>query len=147
MAGKSLRVVRHQAAHPDNVTAQHVQYGTKLVSVHLPPGLPQYERILEELHEYREVLLGRVRPPVLSPYLGLAEVAAAYYARARELEQLIYIGEQDGSITRGSQYYKLRTGTLGSFIQMASKLYDLGSRRLTQEDLLTRQRIDAGEAY
>ena len=74
-------------------------------------------------------------------------MAAAYYSRAREIEQLIYFGEQDGSISRGSQYYKLRTGALGSFIQMASKLYDLGSRRLTQEQLLAAQRIDAGEAY
>lgn len=113
----------------------------------LPPGLPTYEEILRELHEYREVLLGRVTPPVESPYLGLAECAAAYYGRARELEQLIYEGETSGSIVRGSTYYKLRTGELGSFVQLASKFYDLGSRRLSMEDLLTRQRIDAGEAY
>lgn len=101
--------------------------------------------MVEELLGYTDVLLGREEPPLNSPYLTLAEVAAAYYARAREIEMLIYIGEQDGSIPRGSTFYKLRTGLLNSFIEMSKRLYDLGSRRLTQEDLITRQRIDIGE--
>jgi hypothetical protein len=135
-----VRVVK--ATHPRTV---HVQFGYRLTEVKLPEGLPTYEEVLDELFGYTDVLLGRVDPPVTSPYLTLAEVAAAYYARAREIEMLIYQGEQDHSIPRGSVFYKLRTGLLNSFIEMSKRLYDLGSRRLTQEDLLTRQRIDLGE--
>lgn len=132
--------VKIKAAHP-----RHVQFGYKLTEVQLPEGLGTYEEVVDELFGYTDVLLGREQPPVVSPYLTLAEVAAAYYARAREIEMLIYQGEQDGSIPRGSQFYKLRTGLLNSFIEMSKRLYDLGSRRLTQEDLITRQRIDIGE--
>lgn len=104
--------------------------------------MPGYEEILDELHGYCEVLLGRVDPPVQSPYLGLAEVAAAYHARAREIEMYIYEGELNGSVAKGSVYYKLRTGQLNSFIEMAKRMYDLGSRRLSQEDLIARQRLE-----
>lgn len=94
---------------------------------------------------YVEVLSGRADPPIESPYLNLAEVAAAYHTRAREIEMLIHIGEDNKQIRRGDAYYKFRTGTLRSFIELTRKSYDLGSRRLTQEDLITRQRLDQGE--
>lgn len=132
--------VRIQASHP-----RHVQYGRRLITVKLPMGLPPYEEIVDELMGYCDVLLGRQDPPLMSPYLAMAEVAGAYYARAREIEMLIYQGELDGSIERGSHYYKLRTGQLNSFIEMSKRLYELGSRRLAQEDLISRQRIDLGE--
>lgn len=90
------------------------------------------------------MLLGREDPPLESPYLQLAEIAAAYHSRAREIEMLIYIGENDGSILRGSKLYKFRTGTLNSFIEMSKRLYDLGSRRLTQETLISQQRLENG---
>lgn len=80
-----------------------------------------------------------------SPYLSMAEVAAAYHGRAREIEMLIHIGEDNRQIRRGDPYYKFRTGTLRSFIELARKSYDLGSRRLSQEDLITRQRLEGGE--
>lgn len=99
---------------------------------------------MEEFLEYAEILAGRKPPPIESPYLQLAEVAAAYHTRAREVEMLIHIGENDGSIIRGSKLYKFRTGTLNSFIEMCKRLYDLGSRRLTQESLLYQQRLDSG---
>lgn len=111
----------------------------------LPMGLPSYEQVIAELQGYCDVLLGRVDPPLASPYLAMAEVAAGYHARARELEMLILTGEQSGVISRGSLYYRLRTGQLHSFLEMSKRMYDLGSRRLTQEDLITRQRIDLGE--
>lgn len=59
---------------------------------------------------------------------------------------LIHIGEDNKQIRRGEPYYRFRTGTLRSFIELTRKMYDLGSRRLTQEQLLTNQRIDEGEA-
>lgn len=125
---------------------KHVQFGQRLTEVPLPPGLPPKEELLDELLHYANVLAGRVPPPVESPYLGLMEVAAAYYARACEIEMLIFEGEHTESIMKGSEYYKFRTGQLRSFKEMSKMMADLGSRRLTQEDLLTKQRYDAGEA-
>ena len=103
---------------------------------------------LESFKRARSVLQGVLRPTPLihSPYLSMAEIAAAYHARAREIEMLIHMGEDAKEIRRGDPYYRFRTGTLRSFIELSRKMYDLGSRRLTQEDLLSRQRIDEGEA-
>lgn len=121
------------------------QYSQKLVSVELPAGLPEVDDVYTELQGYTDVLLGREDPPVESPYLTLAEVATAYYARACELDALIHEGQDKGTITKGSQYYRIRTGVLRTFIEMTRKLADLGSRRLTQEQLITQQRRDSGE--
>lgn len=108
-------------------------------------GLPTPEAIYDELHDYCDVLLGRAPVPLNSPYLSLAEIAAAYFARGMELDMLLHEGEANGTITRGSKYYRIRTGSLRSFIEMTKRLYDLGSRRLSQEELLSKQRRDAGE--
>jgi hypothetical protein len=132
--------IKIRAAHPS-----HVQFGRRLTEVQLPLGLPSYDRILDELQGYCEVLLGHKDPPVESPYLSLMEVAAAYHGRACEIEMLIFTGEQNGTIKRGDPHYKLRNGQLEAFKSLTRKMFDLGSRRLTQEDLLTRQRLDAGE--
>ena len=59
---------------------------------------------------------------------------------------LIHHDEDSGEVRRGTPYYRIRTGVLRTFIDMARKLADLGSRRLTQEDLITRQRRDLGDA-
>jgi hypothetical protein len=104
------------------------------------------DEIYQELNHYCDVLLGREESPINSPYLSLAEVATAYYARGLELDMLIHQGEASGAITRSSDYYKLRTGSLRSFVDMAKKMAELGSRRLSQEDLISRQRRDLGEA-
>lgn len=132
--------IRIKASHPS-----HVQFGRKLTEVRLPTGLPTVDAIIDELQGYCDILLGRVEAPIESPYLTLMEVAAAYHARAREIEMLIYTGEQNGSIKRGDPHYRVRTGQLNSFIELSKKMFDLGSRRLTQEDLITRQRLDQGE--
>ena len=125
----------------------HVQYGQKLTDVPLGSGLPDVDELIEELLGYTDVLLGRVDPPVQSPYLTLMEIASAYYARALEIEMMIHGEEQARRVVRGSPHNKFRTGQLRSFLEMAKKLADLGSRRLTQEGLLTDQRYDAGENY
>lgn len=108
-------------------------------------GLPPEDDIYDELHRYTDVLLGRVESPVASPYLSLAEVATAYYARALEIDMLIHQGEDERVISKNSQYYRIRTGVLRSFIELSKKMADLGSRRLTQETLLSQQRRDSGE--
>lgn len=84
----------------------------------------------------RDVLLGREAPPIDSGLLTLMEVATAYCARAREMEQVIHRMEADGIVTKGSKLYRLRTGELRSFIEMSKSMAELGSRRVTYERML-----------
>lgn len=132
---------------PDVVAPSHAQFGHVLTDVPLAAGLPKAEEIEAELLDYCDVLLGRVPPPVESPYLDLCEIASAYYARALELDMLIHNEERKRTVIRGHDLYKVRTGALRSFIEMAKKMADLGSRRLTQEQLLQQQRYDSGDQY
>lgn len=125
----------------------HVQFSQKLTAVPLGTDLPSPDEIRDELLGYCDVLLGRTDPPVEAPYLGLCEIATAYYARACELDMLIHEEERAQRVIRGTPYYRLRTGALRSFIEMSKKMADLGSRRLTQEQVLAQQRYDEGERY
>lgn len=118
-----------------------VQLGRTLSSVNVGLGLADVDELWEELEGYIDVLLGRAPSPVNSPYLALAEVATAYYARGQEIDARIHAAEREGTILRGSPLYKFRTGELRSFIELARKCADLGSRRLTQEQLLAQQRL------
>ncbi len=124
--------------------SSHAQFGHKLSEVPVSDNLPDPGEIEDELLQYCDVLLGRVDPPVDSPYLALAEIATAYYARALEIDMLIYMEERIGSVGRGNPLYKIRTGSLRSFIELSKKMAELGSRRLTQEQLLAQHRLDAG---
>lgn len=124
----------------------HVQFGHRATSVPLPAGLPEAEDIESELLGYANVLLGREEMPISSPYLALAELATAYYARGQELNMLIHTAEREGSVFRGHDLYRVRTGALRDFIDLCKQMADLGSRRLTQESLLRQQRLDQGEA-
>src|SRR5262245_49729901 len=121
-------------------------FGRRLTDVETLEGLPSVEELHEELLGYTNVILGRADPPaeINGFYLDLMEVAAAYYARAKEIDMLIHWEEQNRRVIRGSAYYKFRTGQLRSFIEMAKMMADLGSRRLSQERLLAEQRYDAG---
>lgn len=127
--------------------SRQVQFSQALTVVPLPEGLPPEEEIYEELQGYTDVLLGRKESPIESPYLSLAEVATAYYARACELDMIIHAAEDTKAVRRGDQYYRIRTGVLRTFIEMSKKMADLGSRRLTQEQLITQQRRDEGEQW
>jgi hypothetical protein len=120
------------------------QFGKTLTQVRVGIGLPEVEDLKEELIGYTDTLLGRTPSPTDSPYLSLQEVATAYHSRAREIEMLIYDAEQEGAVLRGSPLYKFRTGRLQSFIDMTKRLAELGSRRMTQEELLYRQRLEGG---
>lgn len=121
--------------------SRDVQFGSKLNSVPVIEGLPDPDALHEEFIGYVDVLLGRKEAPIDSPYLQLAEVATAYYARGLEVDMLIHAGEREGKIHRGSPYYRFRTGELRSFIDLAKKMADLGSRRLSQEQFLYEQRL------
>lgn len=132
---------------PEVAAPSHVQFGQKLTEVPLGVSLPSPDEIKDELLGYCDVLLGRTAPPVDSPYLGLCEIATAYYARACEIDMLIHEEERAGRVIRGTGYYRLRTGALRSFLEMSKKMCDLGSRRLTQEQVLYQARYDEGEQY
>ncbi len=125
----------------------HVQFGRRTTDVPLDEGLRDVEALHDEFLEYANILLGRVDPPIDSPYLQLMELASAYYGRALEVEMLIHWEEQQHRVIRGHPLYKFRTGQLRSFIELSKKLADLGSSRLTQESLLSEQRYDAGDQY
>jgi len=121
------------------------RFSRRLTDVETPAGLPDIDDIYDEFAGYTSIILGRADPPdSLDGVLDLMEVAAAYYARAKEIEMAIHWEELNRRVIRGSPYYKFRTGPLRSFIEMAKMMADLGSRRLTQERLLTEQRYDSG---
>lgn len=120
----------------------NVQLSRRLNEVPVGSGLEPVDTLWEELQGYMDVLLGRSEAPITSPYLALAECATAYYARASEIDAKIHAAERDGQVMRGSPYYKFRTGELRSFIDLAKRCAELGSRRLTQEQLLEQQRFE-----
>ena len=85
----------------------------------------------QELRDYRDVLLGRTPPPIDHGVMTMMEVAEAYHARAKEMEQELLYLEAEDAIIKGSRPYRFRTGMLRSFIEMTAKTIDLGSRRVT----------------
>lgn len=120
----------------------HVQFAQKLTAVPVGWSLGTADELFDELQHYCNELLGREDAPVQSPYLDLCEVATAYYARAQEIDMLIHEGERHGDILKGSDLYRFRTGALRSFIEMTKRQAELGSRRLTQEQMLADARRD-----
>lgn len=106
--------------------------GTRRVrDVPLALGMPTLGELEEEFFGYTDVLLGRQEPPVDNGPLTLLEVSNAYLGRALEVEMMILAAERDRAILKSSPFAKFRTGELRSFITMATKCQDLGSRRLT----------------
>lgn len=123
-------------------THKDAQLGRRLIDIEVGLGLDTVDVLWQELQGYIDILLGREESPIDSPYLSLAEVATAYYARAQEIDAMIHAAEREGAVMRGSQLYKFRTGELRSFIELSKKCAELGSRRLTQEQLLHNQRFE-----
>lgn len=126
----------------DTGEVKQVQFGQRLTDVQTRMGLPDVEDLREEFLHYSHVLLGREPSPVASPYLALQEVATAYHSRACEVEMLIHYAEHEGVVARGSALYKFRTGPLASFISLSKRCAELGSRRMTQEQLLYSARLE-----
>lgn len=121
-------------------THHDAQLGRRLIDVEIEIGLPPVEDLSDEIQHMTNVILGRLDSPIGSPYLALAEVATAYYCRAQEIDMLIHRAEREGAIMRGSPLYKFRTGELRAFIELSKRAAELGSRRLTQEQVLASQR-------
>lgn len=111
----------------------------------LPAGLGTPQEINKELSSMIDVLLDRVESPVDNrDPLALMRVANGYLARAREIEFLILAREREGTtkrtprtvdMSKADPYYTLRTGELQSFIAIAEKAVDEGSRRLSAAQL------------
>ena len=136
MAGNTKIRIRREIAHP-----RHVQFGQRLSEVDVPTGLSDYDTLFDEILDMLHIMQGKADSPVISPYLSLMEVATAYIARGFEIEMLILQLEHQGD----HSLQKFRTGPLRSFIDAARKMVDLGSRRLSQETLLSEMRRDSGE--
>jgi hypothetical protein len=88
-----------------------------------------------EVMEYTDILLGRMPPPLDRGVLTLMECAEAFHARAKEMEMVLLNAEAEGTVLKGTNPYRFRTGMLRSFIELCSKSIDLGSRRVTWEQM------------
>lgn len=84
----------------------------------------------------RDWLLHRVEPPVDRGVGAYHKVSVACFSRAREMEMLILRQEADGLLVKGSALTRFRTGELRSFIELASKCIDRGSREITEASLV-----------
>lgn len=98
--------------------------------------MPSVPELWEELIDMTDTLLGRTPPPINHGALTLYETADAFYARAAELTMLIQHEERTQGLPRSHHYVKFRTGELRTFMDLAKRAADLGSRRLTEEQLL-----------
>lgn len=78
-----------------------------------------------------DVLMGRLDPPIDIGPGTLMEVGEQFHARASEMEMTIFELEARGSVVRGDELYKFRTGQLRTFIEMTKRTVELGSRRIT----------------
>lgn len=109
-----------------------------------PAGLPALAALEEEFDYYVAVVTGRVEAPMHDGFITLQELADTYYSRACDVERLIHRGERKGEIpTKGPvpadrNYYKFRTGELQSYLAMFKKASELGSRRITHEQMWAR---------
>ncbi len=117
-------------------TEKDVQFGQTLLAVRTGAGLPHIDELIQEIDQMRDVLFSREECPIDSPYMALHEVATAYYCRGSEMELLIHRAERNGEVSRGSQLNRFRTGELRDFLELAKACATLGSRRLSQEQLL-----------
>lgn len=107
----------------------------KLRYFKLGEGLPHADDITDEMEDMRDVLMGRVDSPVQGP-LALMEVADAFFARACEWEQMILAAVREGKITKSDPRNQIRTQEIRSFKELAKSAAELGSRRITVEQML-----------
>lgn len=114
-------------------------YKGKLRQFRIPSGLPTPDEIRKEIEHYRDVLHGRAEPPIQKGVMTLMEVAEGYFSRACEMEQMIYQGKAEGWLPKNMGYEQLRTQEIRSFKELAKAATDLGSRRITFENLRFQQ--------
>lgn len=103
----------------------------------VPAGLPPLPLLRAEVNDMWDVLTGRKEPPYWNGTLTLMEVADAYFSRASELTAMIQEGEHAKQLNPSYKAY--RTGPLRTFMEAAKRAADLGSRRLTLEQMMFEQ--------
>lgn len=113
-----------------------VKRDRRLRAIELGQGIPNITKMQAELQDMTDTLLGRVEPPIDAGRLTLMEVADAFFARASEMTMLLQEAERNGTVMKGSNHYRFRTGELRTFMELAKRAADLGSRRLTHAQLL-----------
>ena len=132
---KPLKKKTLRARSPDLPKSKKAIRHGHLRAFELGEGLPNITQMAVELQDMTDVLMGREEPPLNVGVLTLQEVADGYFARASEMTMLIQQAERRGQISRGHALYKFRTGELRTFMEMAKRAAELGSRRLTDEQL------------
>lgn len=132
---KALRGAKPVGKRIPEPTPQRKHGRGALRAIRLGEGLPSIPQMQSELQDMTDVLLGRTAPDVDMGTITLMETADAFFARASEMTMLIQGLERTGQITKGSAHYHFRTGELRTFIEMAKRAADLGSRRITEEQL------------
>lgn len=115
--------------------ASPVRPAGRLRAFKLGEGVPSIPQMVLEIQDMIDVLMGRNDPPVELGHMTMMEVADGYFARASELTMDLQRLEREGRIMRGSAHMKFRTGELRTFMEMAKRAADLGSRRLTAAQL------------
>jgi len=101
----------------------------------IPKSKPHVVLWEDEIDGYLDVLMGRVPPPINHGTITLQEVSDAYYARANEISIQILRGVRDGDMNKGGPEDKFRTGDLRDFLTLTKHAGDLGSRRVTVEQM------------
>lgn len=101
----------------------------------IPEGVENLSSMSNEIIDMTNILLGRTMPPLDAGVSTLLEIADAYFARASEMTIAIQRAEREGRIDKTSPYYKFRTGELRTFMDMAKRSAETGSRRLSREQL------------
>jgi hypothetical protein len=119
----------------------------KTLAIKVPYGLLSVKDLEKEIDEMASVLLGHTPPPIDTGISTMMEVAEGYYARCAELTRLILREESNGTIVKGSPYYKLRTGELRLMLELCSRLANLGSRRITADELRFKKTTYGRESY
>jgi len=103
----------------------------KVTTVWIGQGADKLPDLKQEIDGYWEMLNGRRPLPVRNGVASLMESATGMYVRASEIASRIHRGEQEGTITRNSSWYRFRTGELRDFLDACSKAVELGSRLVT----------------
>ncbi len=131
MTVKIKRVQSSTTAHTTTFASGSAPQMTSIRQLRLNQGLPTLGEMRSEIDQYVAVLLGHEEPPIENGVMTLLEYANAVYSRAAELTLLIQRAEADGVVPKNSKMYRFRTGELRTFIEIATKAVDLGSRRIT----------------
>lgn len=134
MAKRVVRKKKRSITRPPQVN-----YKGRLRQFDIPDGLPSPREIREELKEYRDVLEGRLDPPMQKGVMTLMEVAEGYFSRACSIEMEILEALNTEVIDKSHPLNAVRTQEIRVFKELSKGAAELGSRRITFENLRFQQ--------